>query len=160
MRALTPLLLLATLALGASCGGGYRYRHWTNPVEILAPENDPAPDVRVLISLRGADVFLEGGPLEMHVRLRVDNRGERALVLVGEEFGLFSADLVAFGPARFEPAEDVAPGAGRLYDLYFEFPSSPRGSFDLSAVNLAFGLDDGERLFRMTATFGRLQFAD
>jgi len=159
MRPLTSVLLLVTLALSTSCGGGYRYRYWTNPVEILAPENDPAPDVRVLISVRGADVFLDDGPLEMHVRLRVDNRGERALVLVGEELGLYSADLVAFGPARFEPAEDVAPGAGQLYDLYFEFPSSPRGAFDLGAVNLALGLDDGERLFRMTATFGRLQFA-
>ena len=154
------MLLLVTLALSASCGGGYRYRYWTNPVEILAPENDPAPDVRVLISVRGADIFLDDGPLEMHVRLRVENRGERALVLVEEELGLLSADLVAFGPARFEPADDVAPGAGRLYDLYFEFPDSPRGSFDMSAVNLGFGLDDGERLFRMTATFGRLPLAD
>ncbi len=160
MRCLTPVLLLATLALCTSCGGGYRYRYWTNPVEILAPENDPAPDVRVLISVRGANVFLEDGPLEMHVRLRVENRGERVLALVGEELGLLSADLVAFGQGRFEPAEDVAPGTGQLYDLYFEFPPSPRGSFDMSAVNLALGLDDGERLFRMTATFGRLPLAD
>lgn len=154
---LSPLLALALVLLLPACQSSNRYRHWTNPIEILAPEGSAAPEVRALLSVRGANHFEEEGPLEMHVRLRVDNRGERPLRLVADRLSLVTADLVDFGSARAQPLDETPAGATLLYDLYFEFPAevSPN-DLDLSAVTVSLGLDDGERMFLMTATFEQL----
>lgn len=157
----TPVLTLTLMALLGCASNPNQYHFKPDPIEILAPEGAAAATLRALISVRGARAFEGDGPLEMHLRLRVENLGEADLALVSDRLHLLSADLLSFGPARMHPghAALIEGGGEQLYDLYFPFPS-PGGteSLDLGALNLRLGLDNGRELYLLTATFERVHY--
>ena len=159
----THLTALLAAALLAGCSSGYRYRFGPSPLEVLVPENDPEPFARALVSVRGARRAERDGPLEMHVRLRVENRGEEPLELLHEEFQLVAADLEAFGAPRTDPdpLPVLQPGEERRIETWFPFPEGfDPSDLDLEAVNFRWGFAYGDRTWWIGSNFERLRKGD
>jgi len=152
-------LLLAPFALGA-CSTVPTYRYAPNPVDHFVPSDESI--AHVLLAVTGA-VEAEGTPrgLELHVRLRVENLGERPVEVEHDKLELVTANLIAFGDARVvpEPPLVVDVGGERLVDVYFAFPDVDRDELDMSGLNLRLVLGDGARHYMVGTNFERVASA-
>ncbi len=149
-------VLLVPLVLGA-CSSVPRYRYAPNPVDHFVPSDESV--AHVLIAVVGAlEAEHAPGGLELQVRLRVENLGDRPVEIEHEKLELVTANLVAFGAPRVEPAPPVVVDVGgdQLVELYFPFPDVDRDELDMSGLNLRLVLGDGARQYMVGTNFERL----
>lgn len=117
---------------------------------------DPASDARARLLASVLGIARADG--SAHVRLRIENLGTRPVRLVPETLSLVAADLVAFGPARVEPAPaTIEPGQSATCEALFPAPTNaPGGVFDPRSLNLRLTLDFGGTPVTAGLTFQRV----
>lgn len=158
------LLALGIALLSSSCTSTY-YTHRFLPAPIEAPsaiEGDPSSQARVLLTvvgIRRADKQ-SGRPVQVEVRMQVENLGSTPARLEVEGLALRDSDLTAFDTAVVVPAvpEPIANGESAVYEIAFPLPAGVAFSdLELRGLHVSWVISFGERRVTTGVSFERLQ---
>lgn len=135
-----------------------------SPAEVLVQaEGEASEAARVLVSIPYAirERSSGDGRARMLVRLRVENRGEKALSLDLDKTKLVDSNLVAFGtPELRSGPQSIAAGEDAILNLGFPYPDGlSLAAPQVSGINLQWTLTNGERAWESSINLERARDA-
>lgn len=135
-----------------------------SPAEVLVrAEGEASETARVLVSVPYAvrERSSGDGLARMLVRLRVENRSDRALELELGKTKLVDSNLVAFGrPELRSGPGTIAAGEDAIVSLGFPYPEGLAFSApQISGINLQWTLSNGERAWESSVNLERARDA-
>jgi hypothetical protein len=160
------IVCAAALAALSACASSRYFdaRYAPTPADIpVTSEKVPGSQIRALASIVGvarADQS-RGTPVQVEVRLRLENLGTVDGKLAQEGLSLVSGNLFGFEPGRTATGGDVEVPAGqtRIVDVVFSAPpDKPIEALDWEALNLRFTVWFGERWVAPSSTFTRVYY--
>jgi hypothetical protein len=137
----------------------YDYGFSPAPLEAeVATADDPAAELRVLVSILGIARGQDGKADQVEVRMRLENLGTTPVKLLTDSFSLCSADLQLFGTPTVLPADVPILEASRstVVDLAFPLPPEKHPTdMNLRGLNLRWTVSFGEHHVTTGASFTR-----
>lgn len=158
--------LLATLALSglplASCTSpsyvAYEFRPRPLTIDVQGP-GDAGFVARAVVSILGIVEDPERDPKGhlVQVRMHLENLSHEPISLDEPKWLLLSADVTDFAPPRIpQPPPELAPDGQTTVDLFFPLPvGRDLANYDLSSLNLSFGVNYLDSTILVSATFER-----
>ena len=162
MRPLSVLLLFALASLPGCASKYYDARFAPTTTEAFAnsaavPGGQARSIVRI-IGVRRRDTQ-SGAPVQVELRMRVENLGKLPCTLQQHSLQLLSGQLEPFGAAQLSSDDppDVAPGASANFVVLFPLPEGRKGDdIDMISLNLRWAIAfDGEDV-TIGVTFERM----
>jgi hypothetical protein len=159
----TGLALAFALVASACAATQHRFAFEPTPYEVGLIPVDRSPVGRTLVTvLEGRRTKGESeAPLELHLRIRLENVSGAPIGIEPTSLLLVGSDLEPFGAPRIDPElGEVPDGESRTWDLWFGYPEGvPLDAPELDGLNLKFRVRYEGGTADVPVTFDRVRFA-